>query len=95
MFKATTLHKIQMEDNYLYRCPRDLDKELKSFATATIVDVSVVETYIPPVYNEPEDPDSSYATIVIEITSPNGIINRYVIAKDAEKIRRFLDRNNQ
>ena len=77
-----------MEENYLYRYPRDLDKELILFATAPIVNVYVKEESG---IREDNMCGSPYSTIVIEITNPNGIINRYVMISSVSNILIFLN----
>lgn len=76
-----------MEDNYLYRCPRDLDKDLKSLVTSATVDVYIRKSSNAD--DESED-GGGRAVLVIEITNPNGFKNRYIIA-GAIDLRRFID----
>ena len=77
-----------MEDSYLYRYPRDLDTELKSFATSPNVDVYTRES-VDANCDLPAT-ETARAVIVIEITSPNGIKNKYIVGGVGD-IRTFLD----
>ena len=74
-------------ENYLYRYPRDLDKELQQFVTFPIVNVAVVESH----WTHPQRRISMiYAAIVIDIIYTNGFKCKYTIAASGPDINIFV-----